>query len=176
MRACALLAALLAALAATSDAQRALLSTSLLPPRSRVNVTLPMFNNVAAFMAAHMGGGASANNGAGLTKPSTPAPGLNFTAFGDAMQQRVMNTVVADIQNGARAGGRNVPNNGSDCSLLDHARREEHAAGAVGRRAGADAELDGVHGPGHPHDGQHHAGAAAGPKPHRHAAGLSIRM
>ena len=73
-----------------------------------------MFNNVAAFMAAHMGGGASAKIGVGTTKPSTPAPGLNFTAFGDAMQQRVMNTVVADIQNGARAGGGNVPNNGSD--------------------------------------------------------------
>ena len=101
LRACALLAALLAALIADASARHVLGVTSGQPPKPlllHLNATLPAFGNggLAAFMAAHLPG--ATKNGA---TPSTPAPGFNMTAFGDAMQQRVMSTVVADIESSA---------------------------------------------------------------------------
>ena len=101
MRACALLAALLAASVAHADARRVLGATSGQPPKPllpHLNATLQAFGSggLAAFMAAHMP--VATKSGA---TPSTPAPGFNMTAFGNAMQQRVMSTVIADIESSA---------------------------------------------------------------------------
>jgi hypothetical protein len=109
VRAWALLAALLAALIATGDAStlRVFGTTSGQAPKPqlpRVNATLPVFGNggLAAFLAAH-----TPKNG-GAT-PSTPAPGFNFSAIGQAMQQRVISAAIADVEKSACVGHA-IPN------------------------------------------------------------------